>query len=153
MGGKRILVTRAALAENEGAAWNAFIELIASTDSCDLASSQLPAQQAFFYELEVQNGGHLQFFANLGSECAREAVSSLRLIGADAQARILEEASADWQAVPRSAPTNAETYVDEALMAEFEGADRRFHECRPSLLAILQRYFSAHEDQFILRES
>jgi hypothetical protein len=61
MADNRILVTKAALRENDHADWNAFIQLLALTDYDELAPQQRAAHLVFWYESEVQNGGHLQY--------------------------------------------------------------------------------------------
>jgi hypothetical protein len=41
--------------------WNAFIDLVATEDATRLTATQRAAQLAFWYDSEVQNGGHLQY--------------------------------------------------------------------------------------------
>src|SRR5258708_33916078 len=64
MARKRILITKKALEEDKHAVWNAFIDLLATTDCDELAPSQRLARLAFLYDCEVLNGGPLQFFNN-----------------------------------------------------------------------------------------
>ena len=45
--------------------WNAFIDLIAIEDYGDLSPIQRKAHLVFWYESEVQNGGHGQYFEEL----------------------------------------------------------------------------------------
>jgi hypothetical protein len=44
--------------------WNAYVDLLAMEDYHDLVEQQRPAHLVFWYESEVQNGGHLQYFEN-----------------------------------------------------------------------------------------
>jgi len=62
--------------------WNACVDLLATEDYRDLGKEQRPAHLVFWYESEVQNGGHLQYFENRGVEtfagdrgCSRPARS------------------------------------------------------------------------------
>jgi Domain of unknown function (DUF4375) len=50
--------------------WNAFVDLLAMEAYQDLTPEQRAAHLVFWYEHEVQNGGHLQFFENRGTERA-----------------------------------------------------------------------------------
>ena len=47
--------------------WNQFTDFLAMSDIDHLDSAQRPAYLVFWYDSEVQNGGHLQFFLNRGS--------------------------------------------------------------------------------------
>jgi hypothetical protein len=62
--------------------WNEFIEFLAMSDLDQLDSIQRAAALAFSYDSEVQNGGHLQFFANRPTELIPEAIGALRHIDA-----------------------------------------------------------------------
>ena len=148
----RTVVTKAALAENSGADWNAFIQLLAVTDYDDLAPSQRPAHLVFWYEFEVQNGGHLQYFTNRGDERGEETVQSLGVLGADAQGQVLEKALARWRSAVRLPPVDAQEYAAIALEIELEDLDRAFHDCPTQLLDVLIRHFAEHEADFIVRE-
>ena len=149
---KRLPVTKKALEENAGAAWNAFIELVATTSYEDLTPAQRPAHLVFWYESEVQNGGHLQYFTNRGDERGDETIQSLRALGADAQARVLGQALASWRSAVRPVPADADEYVAIALGGEFDDLDKAFHECPIQLIDALKRYFAHHESDFIARQ-
>jgi hypothetical protein len=47
--------------------WNAYVDLLAVEDHRDLVPEQRAAYLVFWYESEVQNGGHLQYFENRGT--------------------------------------------------------------------------------------
>lgn len=64
--------------------WNAFVDLLATEKYEDLSPEQRPAHLVFWYESEVQNGGHMQLFresqraAHKGdNRCIRTSWSSL----------------------------------------------------------------------------
>jgi len=148
----RIVVTKKALEENSGAAWNAFIQLLAMTDYEALVPSQRPAHLVFWYESEVQNGGHLQYFTNGHDERGEKTIESLGALGAEAQAQVLVSALARWRSAARLPPADAQEYEAIALENELEDLDRAFHACPIQLLDVLMRHFAEHEADFIVRE-
>jgi hypothetical protein len=152
MADNRILVTKAALQENDQADWNAFIQLLALTDYDELAPQQRAAHLVFWYESEVQNGGHLQYFTNNSYERSEEALRSLVELGAGGHARVLEQALTRWRSAARLRPADAMEYVAVALEAEFDDLDTAFHNCEVTLMQVLQRHFVEHEGNFIVRE-
>ena len=83
--------------------WNAFVDLLAMEEYRDLTPVQRAAHLVFWYEHEVQNGGHLQFFENRGTEHLGETIDALGLLRAVSQQQILRDAGELWlsQARPR----------------------------------------------------
>ncbi|MDN4494386.1 hypothetical protein [Ureibacillus aquaedulcis] len=53
------MVTKEMLNENPYEKWNQFIDLLAMEEYGDLTQIQKVAQLCFWYDSEVQNGGHL----------------------------------------------------------------------------------------------
>jgi hypothetical protein len=132
--------------------WNGFVWLLATTAYENLKPSQRPAHLVFWYESEVQNGGHLQYFLNRGDGRGQETVEALRALGADIQARILDQALARWGSSERRAPADACEYVEVAREGEFDAFDEAFHACAPNLIDVLSRHLAEHESEFIARE-
>src|SRR5437016_4501842 len=62
--------------------WNSFVNLLAKHSYEELSAEQRPAHLVFWYESEVQNGGHLQYFENRGVEHLAKTIAALGLIGA-----------------------------------------------------------------------
>src|SRR5678816_1954741 len=88
--------------------WNAFIDLIAVEDYSDLSPLQRKAHLVFWYESEVQNGGHGQYLENHGRLRLRETIAALVELGLSCQAQVLSraadlfdhaDAKADWSDV------------------------------------------------------
>lgn len=148
----RVLVTKKALEEDRHADWNAFVHLLAVTAYDDLMPSQRPAQLAFRYDCEVQNGGHLQYFNNFGPGRGEETIQSLEALGAHAQARILEQALARWNSATRKPPVDLPEYSVIALQGEFNDLDVAFYRCPVQLSELLERHLAEHEADFIVRE-
>jgi len=128
--------------------WNAFVDFLAMSEPNDLSPEQRPAQLVFWYESEVQNGGHLQYFLNRGLEEAREAVRALLQLGASSHSSVLESAIGRWSAVARTAPVSAEDYVEEALQDEFEQFDKEFFAAQP-LQEVLERHLNENRGLFV----
>lgn len=148
----RRTVSRDDLTKNPKAVWNAYVDLLAMSDSSELNEAQRPAFLVFWYESEVQNGGHLQYFLNRGFGDVDETVQALQLLDAVEQAGILQQAADIWRSKASTAPTSVEEYVDEALEFEFEDLDRRFYECELELSTALENHLTEHESVFIIRE-
>jgi hypothetical protein len=148
----RIVVTKKALEENRYADWNAFVDLLAMTDYDALMPSQRPAHLVFWYESEVQNGGHLQYFHNRGHERGEETIRALDTLGADTQAGILKQALAKWKSTARRPPADVQEYSAIALQGEFDDLDDAFYGCPVQLTELLERHFAEHEADFIVRE-
>ena len=53
--------------------WNAFVDIVALTPYERLHPRQRPAHLVFWYNAEVQNGGHYQYFENSAGRRAHEA--------------------------------------------------------------------------------
>ena len=129
--------------------WNAFIKLLATAEAVELHPTQRSAYFVFWYESEVQNGGHLQYFYNRGPDEASQAAASLRLLGATAHAELLSAALAAWRSRPRPAPDTIDDFAAEAMAAEFATHDERFGHLDP-LTAALERHLLQHRDAFLI---
>src|SRR5215469_1184845 len=110
--------------------WNGFVETIAR-DPEQLTIDQRPAHFVFVYESEVQNGGHLQYFENNGSDHAANTIAALAQLGADCQRDLLEQANRMFSSRLRKNLSDAEHYAAAALEDEFGIFDAKFHECSP----------------------
>jgi hypothetical protein len=60
-------VSRKRLHDDPAAIWNEFVHLLAMSKDSELTEIQRVAHLVFWYEHEVQNGGHLQYFENRDS--------------------------------------------------------------------------------------
>jgi hypothetical protein len=129
--------------------WNAFIDLVATEDATSLTVTQRAAQLAFWYDSEVQNGGHLQYFENEAGRQADATIQALRTMGASCQADILAAAVREWSAVERQPSVTAEEYVENALEGEFDDFDAQYAACVPSITELLERYLDQYESEFI----
>jgi hypothetical protein len=130
--------------------WNAFIDLLAMEDYQDLTPEQRAAQLVFWYESEVQNGGHLQFFENRGTQQLDETIEALGLLGATCQQTVLREASEAWLSRSRPGIETVEKFCATALEGEFKEFDSRFHKCAPPLCTKLEEYLNNRRSSFVV---
>ena len=133
----------------EGAIWNAFIELLARSEPQELSAVQRPAQRGFWYDSEVQNGGHLQYFLNRGIIEAQAAVLDLHELGAAKFSELLVEAISTWQRGGRADPGSAVEYLALAAESEFEHIDERYYAISPSLMEILEEHLENYQDRYV----
>ena len=130
--------------------WNAYVNLLAMERFEDLSADQRPAHLVFWYESEVQNGGHLQFFENRGSEHLAATVAALGTLGANCQQQVLQAAIKEWLSRLRRRIRTEEEFCETALNGEFDAFDRRFHACQHSLQERLETHLRRHESLFVI---
>jgi len=130
--------------------WNAYVDLLAMEDYHDLAPEQRPAHLVYWYESEVQNGGHLQYFENFGTKHLAETIEALGLLGATCQQQVLRGAGELWLARDRPRIQTAEEFCETALDGEFDSFDSRFHACSPTLQEYLEAYLERHQSLFVI---
>ena len=124
--------------------WNAFIDLIATEDYADLSPLQRKAHLAFWYDSEVQNGGHGQYFENQGRDRLSETVDALRKLGLSCQARILAHA------IERFSVADPQADWADVLPDGFvEQLDAAFHACSPDVTTGLRAHLEAHKVEYV----
>jgi Domain of unknown function (DUF4375) len=129
--------------------WNAYVDLLAMDDYGELSPEQRPAYLVFWYENEVQNGGHFQYFENCGTEQHAATIEALGLLGATCQEQVLREAGELWLSRSRPRIQTAQEFCDTALEGEFASFDSRFHACSPSLTQSLEAHLERHQALFV----
>jgi hypothetical protein len=129
--------------------WNAYVDILAMERFSELSAEQRPAHLIFWYESEVQNGGHFQYFENRGTEHLAATIEALGLLGAVCQQQVLREAGDLWLSRSRPRVQTAQEFCDTALESEFAAFDSRFHKCSPSLQESLEAYLSHHQSLFV----
>ena len=135
--------------ENPYVIWNAFIDLIAVEDYEDLTEVQRLAHLVFWYDSEVQNGGHLQYFANSSGRRAKEAERALQELGMECQQNILSEAVAHLSKNPLTEFESVDDYVTAARDDAFEAFDRRYYACSRDANQYLEAYLERNLGHFI----
>ena len=135
--------------ENPYVLWNAFIDLIAVEDYEDLTEVQRLAHLVFWYDSEVQNGGHLQYFANSSGRRAKEAEIALKELGIECQQNILSEAVSHLSNNPLTEFGSIDDYVTGAHDDPFEAYDRRYYACPKDANQYLEAYLKRNLSHFI----
>jgi hypothetical protein len=136
--------------------WNAFIQLISQSNFRDLDDVQSVALFAFWYDSEVQNGGHLQYFENKFKRFQNReqllittTLKALKILGAKEQSDILTAASEKYLSQVRKHPTNIEEFCILELEDEFGEYDQRYYKCSPDMNSFLENYLQNHLDKFV----
>ena len=134
----------------QGAVWNAFVDLLCLSTESELSPEQLSAFHAFWYDAEVQNGGHLQYFLNRGVEEAGRAVLSLRSLGAHEHADLLDTALTLRSTDTRRPPRTVWGCVKRAREGKFDEFDRTYHEIHPSMFEVLENHLRQNQQLFVV---
>jgi len=129
--------------------WNSFVDLLTTESFEGLNEIQRSAYLCFWYDCEVLNGGHLQYFENRGTTQLNNTVNALTMIGANDQAKLLEDAYYIYSGKSRKAINTIEDYVGVAQEGEFNKIDMCFYDCNPQMQDILEEYLNRHRDQFV----
>jgi hypothetical protein len=129
--------------------WNAFVELVSSNPGVSLTAEQRPAALVFWYESEVQNGGHLQYFSNRGVKEGAETVDALQRLGAPAHAAVLKEALNATPDTLDASPVSVDEYIDIAMDDPYGQFDEAFQTADPPLQDVLEAYLKSHLAEFV----
>ena len=132
---------------------NFICELCAWGDEMTKLTDQ---QRNFYYnqslEREINNGGFSQYFSNSSGDFANETVKSLRLIGADKTADILEQAIAEFpnKTIPQDSDERQELLeaIEEAASENWEKLEQRFFAYEDDLNTLNLDYVRQHQDKF-----
>ncbi len=131
--------------------WNEYVELLATSSYDSLSEIQRIAYLAFWYDAEVQNGGHLQYFENQDTARLGETISALNKLGATHQGGVLSQAKKHLLSRPYKKPHTAEEFIEIARRGEFGEYDHAFHNCQPTITELLRAFLLANEAEFIER--
>ena len=108
------------------------------------------AALVFWYQAEVNNGGHFQYFVNKPSFPHREVVAALRELGATHSANVLDAALRQLGGRLPLFPETAEDFEagrEQFDLGEFDvkwGSDGD-----REIQAAMLRYLQAHESEFV----
>lgn len=130
--------------------WNAFINLIAMEPYEDLNQIQRIAHLCFWYDSEVQNGGHIQYFENQGTDRIDETMNALKSLNASSQAEILKGAYVQYCSKTRKKIIDLFSFIAASREEEYGKFDRQYYECQPRLIDLLEGYFEKYRENFII---
>jgi hypothetical protein len=132
------------LIEDPDLAWDAFVSIVGDASYEELSPNQQVAYLGYWYEAEIYNGGHRQFFRNSAGRYVTETIAALPVLGAETHARLLKEAFERTRVEPELAKRSA------ARARPFDDIDRAYWQCKPELEELLHRYVDEHLGDFIL---
>ena len=126
---------------------------------CDYGDdfSKLTDQQKLFYlnqnlEREINNGGFNQYFINSSGDNAHETILSLKAIGADKTADILQKAIDQFpiKTVPKDRDKRTEIIeqIEEVADEVWNDLDQKFYQYEDNLNALNIEYIKKHKDFF-----
>jgi hypothetical protein len=81
--------------------WNEYVDILAMEEYEPGEIKLRDASLVFWYDSELQNGGHLQYFENRGTDDAPDTISALVNIGAVHQKNVFEKALKLWRSKER----------------------------------------------------
>jgi len=145
-------ISRKDAEENPYLIWNEFVHLVGLRDYAELSIEQRPAHLVYWYDNEVLNGGHLQYFENKKCEHLEETIIALGQLGALSYQEILRKASTLFLSRPRKRIDTIEEYVETAREEEFSEYDKRFYRLykdSPKLADYLERHLKEHQANFV----
>lgn len=113
-------------------------------------------QKNFYYnqnlEREINNGGFNQFYLNSSGDFAHETIDSLRLIGANKTALIVERANDQFpdKKVPKDRATRQEilTLIEDKANEIWEELDQKFYAYEDDLNSLNIDYVRKNRNEF-----
>ena len=135
--------------------WNTFVDLIASNDMADMSEVQKRAALCFWYDSEVQNGGHLQYFENmatLGFTDYRAVADALEWLDATSQSKILLKAVSIRNTEKRGFIKDAFDYIVRAKEGQYDAMDEEYYACTPDITHLFHTMIEKYQNEFVIIE-
>jgi len=129
--------------------WNSFIDILAMENEKKLTDIQKNAQRAFWYESEVQNGGHVQYFENINLNNYVPIINSLKYIGANNHAEILEKAVKIYFKNGIRNIDSVDDLINASLEKKIQKLDYEYNEIKPNMNYSLKEYLNKYLEEFI----
>lgn len=145
----RRTITKEMINNNPYEKWSQFIELLAMEEYSELTEIQKVAHLSFWYDSEVQNGGHLQYFLNRGAKFTKESINALKKIGASSQAIILTKTTNLFNTMELPRIDDAGDYIELAEEGKFLDLDLEYYEIEPTVNDFLEEYLEKYETEFV----
>jgi len=134
----------------EEAIFNEVVSLIFQKNESELTDKQKKFANLLIYDNEVNNGGHLQYFHNQGTENVEELSKSLEEIGAKCQKEILGKAFEYAKNFPVNPVKTLKEYYERAIENEFIDLDMLYYNCSPEIgNDLLPQYLQNHLNEFV----
>ncbi len=130
-------------------AWNAFVDLLAIEDFDDLTEIQRNAFLLFWYDSEVHNGGHFQYFVNSAGNRAKDTILALSTLNMHCLSKVLQQAYDYVSLNPIDEIDSADDFVIQASDVNFRKFDESFYRCGKIPMDYLESYLEKHFEHFI----
>jgi hypothetical protein len=135
---------------------NSIIELDEFISGLSIDDEMTEHQKLFSYnqdlEREVNNGGFCQYFINTSGDNAHETVQSLKAIGADKTAELLQKAIDQFpgKTVPKDRDQRTEIVekIEETAEEVWNDLDQKFYEYEDDLNTLNIEYVRKHKEFF-----
>ena len=117
----------------------------------DLAPFTLPQRYVFaiqWYQAEVNNGGHCQFYDNPTGIVWEDAMNGFIAIGAKKNADIIKDSAARMGGKPSKDQVKRQEQMDK-FEQDFDELDTRFYESEEEMTELLFAYIEANSKDFI----
>jgi hypothetical protein len=116
-----------------------------------LTPVQRKAALVFWYQAEVNNGGHCQYFTNSAGANRLEALQALRDLGAQKAADVLSLAILTVAGSEHSRPSSLEDYPEQEADSGLRELDSDYYKSADAEVQdALLRYLRANESEFVL---
>jgi hypothetical protein len=149
-------ITAGRLKNNPRLIWNTFIKFISNAETTEMNDIQMAAQLPFWYDSDIQKGGHLRYFKNKGELLGDKlnvlimaTMDALKIIGAEKQLEILAKAADVYFSKPIQNPIDPNEVNQTVLAGEFDKFDDDFYASFPDITELLEKYVMAHLDNFV----
>jgi len=146
---KKVFLKKDEIDQDRHLVWNSFINFISTSSFEELDNVQRVAHLCFWYDSEVQNGGHLQYFENQGTQKIKETLDSLSQLKAFHQQKLLNSAYKQYNSKIRATIRTVQQFVNAALEGEYEKLDNKYFEYTPTVIDLLDVYLKENLDRFI----
>ena len=148
VGTPQIVIAKSELEADESARFWAFALHLAEHRKLRKQKKYQPFWLAHQYDVQVSNGGHLQYFHNCGTEGVAATLSVLTQIGARTQAAALAECWDLVKSTPVHKVSSLEEYSSLAEELSFDEQDDMYFGAAPPIQTLLEVYFES-----LIRES
>jgi hypothetical protein len=153
---KPVEISGSRLSKDPELLWKAFVKFLSKSDTTQMNDIQMAAQLPFWYDFDIQKGGHFHYFESKYEKLGEKlnvlilaTLDALKIIGADKQAEILGKAADVYFGKARLHPKDPDEIAQLELEGEFEKFDNDYNQTAPEIKDWLEKYFMDYKDNFV----
>lgn len=125
--------------------WNAFVDLIGMEHDSSFSPIQKQASLVFWYDSEVQNGGHGRIFRKSeGFSVCKKLSTHFKKLNMSNQAEILARST-----MRITNESSKKDWTDIFNSAFIEELDKDFFQCKPDIMDALEEHLMCHQEEYI----